>query len=183
MKMDNLNLAIINEMLEIEENNEGWKIDSDSKAEWAGNKLREEAAESQRIINTCNTMINEYKIKIEKEKEKLQQKKSFFEHHLKLYFETVEKKETPAGNKKYKLPSIILEEKKKDPDYVRDDKKLVPWLKENNMSNFIKTEEKTDWANLKKKIIISGHNAVDENGEVIPGIEIKERPPEFIVKI
>ena len=51
------------------------------------------------------------------------------------------------------------------------------------MNELIKTEEKTDWANLKKKINISGTNAIDENGEVIPGIEIKEKAPEFIIKI
>jgi hypothetical protein len=182
--MENLNLVLINEMLEIEENNEGWKIDSDSKAEWTGNKLREETAESQRIINVCNTMINEYKQKIEKEKEKLKQKTSFFEHHLKLYFETVKKTETKAKTKKYyKLPSITLEENKKDPEYVRDDSKIITWLKENNMSDLIKTEEKAKWADLKKKINISGNNAVDENGEIIPGIEVIHREPEFVIKI
>jgi hypothetical protein len=177
--MDNINLLILDEIIGEKET---FKIDDNKKAEWAIKKIKEETIDAENYIKICESVINEYKIKIEERKKKLKNETEYFKNMLHEYFKTVKKKELKTKHT-YELPAGALELNFKEPDYKRDEKKLIPWLKENNLKEFVKVEEKTDWAGLKKKIKVSGTNAIDENGEVIPGIEIKEKAPEFIVKI
>jgi len=87
MLNDNVVLEIVDEHIE-----EGFIIDSDDKAEWALRKIAEEQAETQRYINVCQTMINEYQAKIQKAQEGLNNKTSYLKALLAQYFETVPKR-------------------------------------------------------------------------------------------
>lgn len=184
--MSNVALEIINEVIdEIEFNQPGctkFIIDNDEKAEWALAKIREERAEAQRIISVCENMIKRYEEKIQAVKEQLPKKTAYLESQLMQYFEKVPKKKTKTMEK-YDLPSGVLKKKYPRPEYKRDEDKLLQWLKERNMTDYIKVKESADWASLKKSIKTVGNKVVDENGEIVEGITVVERPAEFIVEV
>lgn len=161
---------------------EGFVIDNDNKAEWAIRKIAEERAEAQRYINVCNTMINEYQAKIQEAEEQLERNTGYLQSLLAQYFETVETKRTKT-QETYKLPSGTLKKKYPQPQLKRDDTKLVEWLKNTGKTDYIKVKESADWANLKKIAQVKGNVVVDENGEIVEGIEVVERPPTFEVEV
>ncbi|MCX8128710.1 MAG: host-nuclease inhibitor Gam family protein [Clostridia bacterium] len=175
-------LEIINEtLLEQGSEDEGFIIDNDNKAEWALRKISEERAETQRYVNVCKAMIEEYQEKIHRAEEALKNKTAFLETRLKQYFETVTHKTTKT-QETYKLPGGTLKLKLQNPEFRRDEEQLLKWLKENAYNSFIKIEEKPDWAELKKSIIISGEIAVTGDGQVIEGVKVIEKPPVFEVE-
>ena len=184
--MDNVALKMIDDAiadLEFEQPGcEGFKIDNDQKAEWALAKIREEQAEAQRIMNVCKSMILHYEEQMKKAEEGLEKKTAYLRSQLEQYFDSVEKRRTKT-QEVYKLPSGTLRRKYPGPQFKRDDDALVKWLKERNMKDYIKVKETADWANLKKAIQVVGNKAVDENGEVVEGITVVDRPPVFEVEV
>ena len=115
------------------------------------------------VNETCDAIINESK------------------QRLRIYFDSVPHKKT-ATQEKYPLPSGKLVLKDQDPDYDRDDKTVIKFLKANGGERFVKVEEKLDWSGLKKTISILGDTAADENGIPIPGIKVIERERVFSVE-
>ena len=183
---DNIALKIIDDViadLEFEQPGcEGFRIDNDQKAEWALAKIREEQAEAQRIMNVCRSMIMHYEQQLKKAEEDLEKKTAYLKSQLEQYFDSVEKRRTKT-QEVYKLPSGTLRRKYPGPQLKRNDDALVKWLKERNMNDYIKVKEKADWANLKKAIQVVGDKVVDENGEVVEGITVVDRPPTFEVEV
>ena len=72
--------------------------------------------------------------------------------------------------------------KKQAPEFIRDDEKVIAWLKDNNGGEYVKTKETLDWAALKKSTTVMGENIVNEDGEIIPGVEVVEREDKFTVE-
>lgn len=100
---------------------------------------------------------------------------------LRGYFETVPHKKT-ATQEKYPLPSGKLVLKDQDPEYQRDDKAVIRFLKEHGGEKYVKVEEKLDWSGLKKTLSVIGETAADENGTPIPGITVIERDRAFTIE-
>lgn len=184
--MDNLALKIIDEAiaeLEFEQPGcESFRIDNDEKAEWALAKIREEQAEAQRIMNVCRSMIMHYESEFKKAEDDLEKKTAYLKGQLEQYFGMVNTKRTKT-QEVYKLPSGTLKRKYPGPQFKRDDEKLISWLKARQMNEYIKVKESPDWANLKKVAQVAGDKIVDENGEVVEGVTVVDRPPEFIVEV
>lgn len=180
----NINLEIVNDFIQQNsdnsDNNE-FTIDDDKKAEWALKKIAEEREETQRYIEVCKSMILEYQEKIRKEEENLNKKTSYLEFKLQQYFQSVEHKSTKT-QKTYKLPSGTLRLKYQQPEFKRDEEKLINWLKENQLQQFVKTKETPNWVELKKNIKISGNKAVSEDGQIIEGVEVIEKSPVFEIE-
>jgi hypothetical protein len=176
--MENLVLEMINEMVD---NEECFVINDDGKAEWALNKIAEEKAEMQRMINVANSMIMKYQEKIEVYQKQFENKTTFLKEQLRQYFETVPHKITKT-QETYKLPSGILKLKKQNPEYIRDEEKLLKWVKANKIS-YVKTKESVNWAELKKELKFVGNKALTEDGEIVDGITVSERPSVFEIDI
>ena len=102
------------------------------------------------------------------------------EHGLRSYLDMVPAKKTKTQIS-YELPNGKLVLKAQAPEYVRDDEKLVPWLKENKMEGFIKVKESANWAELKKTLKESpdGASVMTEDGEIVPGVTVEQREPKF----
>jgi phage host-nuclease inhibitor protein Gam len=100
---------------------------------------------------------------------------------LRNYFDTVPHKKTPT-QEKYPLPSGKLVMKDQEPDYDRDDKTVIKFLKANGGEKFVKVKEELDWSGLKKTLSILGETAADENGNPIPGIKVIERDRAFTIE-
>ena len=154
---------------------ESFVIDTDAKAEWALQKIREARADRDRFVNWYKDKIKE--ITEQCAFDTLRLEKMLFE-----YFATVPHRETKTQSV-YNLPTGKLYAKKQNAEFVRDDKAVIAWLKENDGNGFIKIEEKLDWDNLKKSGAVVGGRMFTADGEEIPGIEVVDRGPVFYVDV
>jgi hypothetical protein len=153
---------------------ERYVIDSDQKAEWALQKIKEARADRDRWIAY-------YEEQIEKVKYSCDEDTANLECMLSEYFKMVPHKETKT-QENYPLPSGKLVLKKQGPEYDHDDAILVPWL-EANMPELVKVKKSSNWAELKNMVTIFDGGVVDENGEPVPGVTVTERPEKFVVEI
>ena len=149
-------------------------VDDDQKAEWCLGKIREANAEKEMWTAF-------YMDRLKKICDKCDSTVAFMEDKLKPYFTMVPHRETKT-QASYQLPSGKLVLKKRGPEFERDDDQLLPWLKE-NIPALVKVKETPDWANLKKHLTIVGDQAVDPDGEIVPGVTVTERPDEFKVEV
>ena len=154
---------------------EGFVVDTDAKAAWAMRKIREARADR-------DTWVKWYKDKIAEIEAATDYNTANLEHMLAAYFATVPHKVTKT-QESYTMPEGKLVMKKQNPEYKRDDAKVIAWLKANNGGQFVKVKEELDWAGLKAVTGVFGGNVVDENGEIIPGIEVVDREAKFIVEV
>lgn len=72
--------------------------------------------------------------------------------------------------------------KDQEPEYQREDKTIIKFLKENGGEKFVKIKEELDWSGLKKTLMIAGETAADEEGRPIPGIKVKKREKAFTIE-
>ena len=161
----------------IMENNveETFVIDTDAKAAWALRKIREARADR-------DNWVKWYKDKIAEIEAATDFNTMNLERMLAEYFASVPHKKTKT-QESYTLPEGKLVMKTQNPEYKRDDGKVIAWLKANNGGQFIKVKEELDWAGLKATVGVFDGSVVDENGEIIPGIEVIEREAKFIVEV
>ena len=176
--MENLALELINGMVD---NEEQFVINDDGKAEWALNKIAEEKVEMQRMINVANSMIIKYQEKIEVYQKQFESKTAFLKEQLRQYFETVPHKTTKT-QETYKLPSGTLKLKKQNPEYIRDEEKLLIWAKVNKPEH-VKVKESVNWAELKKELKFVDDKALTEDGEIVDGVIASERPSVFDIEL
>ena len=169
------------EELPVTEEEAGFQVDDDQKAEWCIRKIAEAKKEMM-------DWIEFYVAQTDKVKDKCERRIQFFEYKLMQYFGSVPHKETKT-QESYQLPSGKLVLKKPAIAYEHDDEQLLPWLKQNDRGNFIKTKESVDWASLKKALLedktidYAWHGLVTDDGEIIPGITVVEKPEEFKVEV
>lgn len=157
---------------------ERWMIADDRDAEWALTKIRERNAERDRIVSTCQAMAREYEAKARDEQEKAQMANSYLEFALREYFGKVPHKATKT-QESYRLPGGTLKLKQQAPELKRDDTALMEAYPE-----FVLTTRRLQWAELKKRLEITGEAAIDrETGEIIGAITVIPREPEFIVEV
>ena len=163
---------------------EGFVIDSDAKAGWAMDKIREARADRDRWVKWYEDKISEIKAQTDFNTMNL-------ERMLADYFKTVPHKKTKT-QESYNFPAGKLILKRQNPEYKKDEKTAIAWLKANGFGQFVKVKEELDWAGLKDASeavngqIVCGEK-VTEDGEVIPlvvdGIEVIDRPDKFVVEV
>ena len=162
-----------NEILDEEE--EQLAILDDASAEMLIRRIREANEEYDR-------MKAWYEIHLKRMKEKRDNTVAWAEGCLRRYFDLVPKNETKT-QQSYQLPGAKLVLKNRAPEYDVDDSVLIPWLKADGWQEFIRVKETADWAKLKPLLKVSGTGMVDDDGQVVPGITVTEREPEFQVVI
>lgn len=157
-------------------------IDNDNKAEWALTVIKAEKADRDRLISVCEQKIQEYQEKIEQFKKQYESRTSYLISCLNQYFQTVPHKTTKT-QETYKLPSGTLKLKLPGVEYQRDDTKLVEWLKSSGLNDFIQIKESPKWAELKKTVTVNGDKVLTEDGEIVEGVTVVEKPAVFEVEI
>lgn len=150
------------------------EIRSDIEAGWQLKRRKE-------IIADRDELISFYKDRIKAVEEDAAFKIGLIDRALFAFFKTVKHKKT-ATQESYQHPLGKLVLKKQAPEYKRDDEKVIAWLKKNNGGEFIKVEENLDWAALKKVSTVVGKTIVNEDGVIIPGVEVIEREDKFTVE-
>lgn len=174
-----INSAIEDETFESPETE--FVINNDQKAEWALQKIREEKAESERLISLCQNQIKFYQERIDCEKQSLENRTSYLKSKLMEYFQTVKRKVTKT-QETYTLPSGKLKLKYPALEYKRDESALLKWLKERQMEEYIQVKEIPQWGELKKTVQVAG-DKVCVDGEIVDGVQVVERPPVFDVEV
>ena len=169
-------------MAEEETEQEGWKVTDDGAAEWALVKLREEENESKRIVDQCQAQIDFYQSRIQQEQERLSHSSGFLKAQLLEYFGTVPHKKTKT-QESYKLPSGNLKLKYGKLQYRHDDKALLKFLQDRQMTNYIKTTQAPKWGDIRKTLVPAGDKAVNQDGEIVEGVTVEHGPEEFKVEV
>lgn len=170
------------EVLGNEPENEGFVIDSDSKAEWALERIKAEKQDMERLIKICEERIAEYQQKIEQFKKQYENRTAYLKTLLAQYFYTVSHRKTKT-QESYTLPSGKLILKYPGPEFQKDDEKLIEFLEKNGYEEFIQIKKLPKWGEFKKNVIVSGQNVITQDGLVVEGVKAVERAPEFIVEV
>ena len=163
------------------EERESWRVTTDLEGEWALIKIKEHQDEYTRYTDVCNNMIQTYQDKIKQAQDKLQSSTGYLKGLLLEYFQSVPHKATKT-QETYLLPSGKLKLKFPAPEFVRDDAKLMEWLKGRGMNDYVKVVETPQWGEF-KKLIKQQDNFVCIDGEIVDGITLVERPPIFEVEV
>lgn len=158
-----------------------WKIETDDEAEWIIERFNEELVESARYrlaLENKIKILQEKLTKINMNDDQLIQRRNSY---LTEYFETIPEqfKKKTKTMEKYRLPSGEIVKKHPGPDYKRDEEKLAIWLMKNDLYDYVTVETicKPKWGDFKKNTIVSGKNVVTNDGEIIEGVEVIDRPP------
>lgn len=169
-----------------EEQRKPFSIADDDCADWALQKIQLEKEEYDRIDSDIDRQIERLKQKKEANARRYEQNTAFLISLLASYYDTVPTKFIKATKtmEKYRLPSGFLVKKYGKIVADHDDAKLTAWLKANGMADFVKTEEKPMWADLKKEIDLTGEVAVIKStGEIVDGVTIAKAPDVFSVDV
>lgn len=150
-------------------------VTDDQKAEWCMKKIREAKADKEYWKTFYEA---QYKSVADTADATISQMEALLEE----YFRTVPHKKT-ATQENYPLPSGKLVCKKQEPEFERKDDEIIEWLKQNGKVSFVKVKETLDWAALKKSTTVVGESIADENGEIIPGVTVIQRPAAFKVEV
>lgn len=185
--MENLMIDILDEVLDTQEvENETWKIKNDEEADWWIELHEEKLIEVRRLKMQLENKIAFYKEKLDKviqEEEYIIEKR---DGKLAEYFETLDEKDMKKTKTmlKYRLPSGELVKKFPGPQFKRDNDKLTQWLENNNMDEYIEIKKQAKWGELKKATeVINGTVVLKDTGEIVEGVEVIERAPEFKVEV
>lgn len=159
-------------------------IDDDNKADWAIRKIDEEKQEFNRIRELAEEQTARIEQKVEAAERRFNQRTSYLRSLLGSYFMQVPHRKTKT-QESYRLlsGSLVLKLPKVKPVYEEDE--LVKYLKESGMPDYIKTDEKARWGELKKLLDLSQgkHPVIKDTGELVECIRIEETPAEFKVEV
>lgn len=156
---------------------EPFEITSDSAAEWAMRKITE-------ARNDTLKWQQHFASQLESIRKANEETEAFFTSCLARYFENVPHRVT-ATQRKYVLPCGELVLKRHQPEFVRDDSVLVPFLLANGMDGFVQMKPAAKWAELKKHCVLMDDGSVVDGvtGLVLEGVTAESRPDKFEVKI
>lgn len=158
---------------------ERFKIENLEAANWAFRKLAAIERKKKEIQELANKEIERIKAWQEQEERGLDNSKEFFEGLLTEYFAREREKDPKF---KISTPYGKVTARKQQPKWNYDEDKLVKWLKENNQ-NLIRIKYEPDKNEIKKTYKIVGTNVVTEDGEIVEGISVEERPEKITIKV
>jgi phage host-nuclease inhibitor protein Gam len=152
---------------------EEFTVDDQEKANWALRKLR--SLQEKKLAN--EELANKEKAKIDawlnEVNSQLDQDIEYFQGLLTAY--AIRLRQEDPKFKSIKLPNGKFGFRKQQPKWQYDDRKLLEYLKLNNLNELIRTKEEVDKSKLKKLVQIVNGQAIDpEAGEVIDRITIVE---------
>lgn len=178
--MNRLQLAEIEEVETIER--EGFKIEDKEQAAWALRKIKAFKTQIEETNNLADLEMQRIKRWQESENKSADDSIAYFEGLLLEYM--VKEREKDPKTKSVKLPYGTMRFKKQQPEYIRDEPKLIDWAKASERQDLVKVKESFDWSSLKKGIAVVAGNVVDKDtGEVIEHVKVVEREDEFEVVV
>lgn len=151
-------------------------------AEWALDKIKRSREERDRLVATCDAMLDYYKRRKEIYERAFQRTEEGMTALLRSYFDTVPHAKAKASVS-YKLPSATLRLKESGPVYQRDKDKLLAWADSEGRDDLVKVEREVKWAELKKECQEKDGKLISTaTGSVVSGVEIVPGEPKFVVE-
>lgn len=182
-------LKINQEMLEEERpenySNE-WIPESDEQLEWYIDTINNEIEQNKAVITMIKDKINRYNARLEKLMQDNKEKMEQIEHKADIYIETQDKSKLKVTKTQEKLVLAGVEVIRKKNNYkvVKDEDKLLEYVKKSERKELIKMKESVDWAEYKKQLQETENGYVDkETGEIIEGITLQAPEREYSIKI
>lgn len=167
-----------------EEQQDGFKIDSDSKAEWAVKRIKEAEREQNRLLALVDEERAELDIREKQIADQYENRTSHLKELLQSYVQRVYENGDANETKTqiaYQLLSGKLVLKKPTTKIQQDDKALTEWCR-THLPERVKTTYKADWAEIKKNVkVVDGIAIYEPTGEVMSGVT--EQPVEPELKI
>jgi hypothetical protein len=158
-----------------------FKVMNDYDANQAVKKVLLLRKNVDRYESVIKQEIENLKLKAAAYRSQAEKTVEFYENCLKMYTLSADCETTKTGNRVYRLPDGKLCIKKQEPEFVRDDAALTEWLKAHGGA-FIKTTIAPEWGEFKKHCKVQGESLIDENGEVVDGVQVKEREERFVIE-
>ena len=175
-----MELQEIDEIMEEDtQEKERFRIENLEAANWAFRKLAAIERKKKEIQELANKEIERIKAWQEQEERGLDNSKEFFEGLLTEYFAREREKDPKF---KISTPYGKVSARKQQPKWNYDDEKLVNWLLEND-KELVRVKYEPDKNEIKKTYEIVGTNVVTEDGEIVEGIAIEERPEKIDIKV
>ena len=165
------------EMLEFDENERDAKkpfqITNIDSCNWAFRKLAVVRLKEDDIKMTAEDEIYRITQWKNKELEKLQGEREFFEGLLQEYFLKEKEKD---GNFKINTPYGKVSSRKQQPEYRYNVDKFIEWAEGNEHVDLIRIKKEVDKTATKKAFVVSGDKLVDTNtGEIVEGVTVASR--------
>lgn len=164
------------------EQRERFRIANSDQANWALRKLAIIRREMKQAEEQADREIQRIEHWLKGELERLQGDAEFFESLLCEYHRDIYEQNPKA--KTVKLPAGTLKLRAQQPEFKRDEDKLIAWLKGTGRADLVKIKESADWSALKKDVaVVNGQAIIKDTGEVVEGVTALERPPKFSVEV
>ena len=163
---------------------EPFRIDSDSKADWALRRIAEARGEHRRISALIAEQMAALGIKQAAEDDRLERATAWLQGQLEAYFAALP--EDAAHNTKtqstYRLLSGTLKLRRGRQDF-REGAGLLAWAKR-NMPGMVQTDEKVRWGELKRSLRMAEDGTVIDAGTglVVDGVEVVQGEDKFTVE-
>lgn len=156
-----------------------WRIRSDEDAEWLIEQYNEDLIERARYKLALENKIKSLQDKLRKVEDEERSIVDSRNSYLIDYFETIDEKfkKRTKTMEKYRLPSGEIVKKYPGPEFKRDNDKLLNWIKSNKMNDYVEVREAPKWGELKKITKVMSGQVVTDDGEIVEGVELIERPP------
>ena len=161
-----------------------YKVNNDNEAEDMISKLKEKQQETRRLLEIIAYKQQELQLQKNIIEEQLRKDTEYYTWKLEGYFNTLTEgvKTTATGIKKYKLLSGTLVINPEKQEFIKDDEKILEYLKANN-PEYIKVTESPMWGELKKTVQVKNGSVVTQDGEIIECIKVEIKPATFKVEV
>lgn len=168
-----------------EESKDRFRIENDSAAEWALEKIRDITDEYNRLKKLILVKRMELADQEDKLNARMEGQTRYLNGLLEQYFRDgdLKTKETKT-QKSYKLLSGTLVLKKESYGYLRDENALIQWAHNAGRENYVETIERLKWADLKRQLVFDNDTVYDpDTGAIVDGITAVRQPEKFEVKL
>lgn len=164
---------------------EAWKIDNDRAADWAVRRVKENRSELARLEELADAQVARIMEKVREEQDKTAKRNAYLIQLLNDYAVSLGPdglKETKTQYKYKLLSGELIITKAKEAMEVADEAALLAYL-DADLPDYVKVTKKPMWGEYKKQLAITGGHVIDrDTGEIIPGVEVVEKPSSFDVK-
>jgi|BioPla2DNA2_1021312.scaffolds.fasta_scaffold27022_3 hypothetical protein len=187
--MTAINKLVLAEMQEAEaaQEQQSFRVTDKGSADWCLRKIaayRAEMAENQKLVQAETERLQQW---LKAENEKAEQSIAYFSGLLEEWLRA--EHERDERKRSISLPHGRIRLRRQQPEYVYQDEQVLPFLKA-AAPDLVQTEviEKYSKSNLKayikKHCNVTGNGVpvVEATGEVMPGVQITERPPKFEIE-
>lgn len=165
------------------EQDERFVVDSVDKLDWCIRQISKIEKEELPYIECAQQQIARLQEFIRKTEERIEERTAYFKALMRPF---VEQTLANSRRKTINAPSGSVSLRKQEPEFEKDDNKLVAWLEENGKRKFVRVKKQTDWTEFKKQLVdvMEDGTCVTQDGELIPTEVIKAipRPDKLYVK-